>query len=124
MANRIVLGNRSGGAGFFVSRPGQNALTATGNDLLLSTSAQQLQIVQSGVVNRSSGSETISWGPLGYRPIIVLVGQNTAHIVYLNDNSATLTVSSRQSQMDSDWITANKPTLSSRIEWLALRPGL
>lgn len=124
MANRVVLGQRGGGTGLYVSRPGVNALTATGDDLLLSTDSRMMQFVQQGVVNLSSGSQTISWGPFGYRPRILLVGQNRAYIQYINDNSATLTVASQQTLLDSYWNAFNKPTLSDRIEWFALRPGV
>lgn len=124
MANRVVFGQRGSGTGLYVSRPGVNALTATGDDLLLSTDARMMQFVQQGVVNRSSGSQTISWGPFGYRPRILLVGQNRAYIQYINDNSATLTVTSQQPLLDGYWNAFNKPTLSNRIEWFALRPGV
>lgn len=124
MANRVVFGQRASGAGIFVSRSGVDALTASGDNLLLSSDARQMQFVAHGVVNRSSGSQTISWGPFGYRPRIILVGQNRAYIQYINDNSATLTVASLQSYVDGYWVAGTKPTLSSRIEWFALRPGL
>lgn len=128
MVRRVVLGARPSGIGIFVSRPGVDALTATGDNLLLSSDARQMQIVQSGAYNASFvmgiSTQTITWGPLGYRPLILLVGQHTARFVYNNDNSATVTIGNRQSDLDVYWTTANKPALSSRIEWFAMRPGV
>src|SRR5690606_10194586 len=128
MVRRVVLGARPSGIGIFVSRPGVDALTATGDNLLLSSDARQMQIVQSGAYNASFvmgiSTQTIHWGPLGYRPLILLVGQHTARFVYNNDNSATVTIGTRQSDLDVYWTTANKPALSSRIEWFAMRPGI
>jgi alpha-glucosidase (family GH31 glycosyl hydrolase) len=124
MANRVCFGNRSGGAGFFVSKPGVDVLTASSSGMMLSTNDRSMQIVASGVLNRSSGTETISWSPLGYRPLLILVGQNFAQYVYLDDNSASVRVQNRQGVFDNYWTVTGKPTLSPRIEWLAIRPGV
>jgi hypothetical protein len=122
MANRVLLGKRGTEYGLWVSKPGVNVLSASGAQLMLSTGQRSLQIVRFGAFNRSSGSQPISWAALGYRPKIVVSSQLVTSLVYTGDNSATISVSG--AAIDPYWNTPNKPTLSNRIEWFALGPGV
>jgi len=59
MANRIILGNRSGTYGLFISKPGVNVEVASSGDLLLSTLAKSIQIVASGFIPDPGSPSTI-----------------------------------------------------------------
>ncbi|MGV1754821.1 hypothetical protein [Agrobacterium sp. CG674] len=50
MVNRILLGNRNGSMGIWVSKPGVDVLTGDFNGMLIMFGSKSLQIIQSGVV--------------------------------------------------------------------------
>lgn len=60
MANRILLGNHDSlGYGLYVSKPGSNVQTATGNDLIFDSTSQRSSTVhQTSIITMSSGSAT------------------------------------------------------------------
>ena len=62
MANRVLAGTHNSlGYGLFVSKPGKNVLSATGNDLIFdSTVTRSSTIHQTSVITISSGSATAS----------------------------------------------------------------
>lgn len=81
MTNRIILGNRGGSYGLFISRPGVDVSSATSpDDLIFSSSVSTWQIVQTGQVylpapsnQRDPVYETISYPDLGYNPTIFVL---------------------------------------------------
>lgn len=75
MANRIVVGERSGQYGLWVSKPGFNVLTTGQENLLLSMGEDSLQAVRTGTVSLpSSGAEVSVSIPvsLPYTPLILM----------------------------------------------------
>lgn len=73
MTGRVLLGLRAGEYGIWVSKPGVNVITAGDDALLLSSSRRSAQVVASGIISASSGgSYGISWGNLGFVPVILV----------------------------------------------------
>lgn len=73
MANRVLLGKKGSDYGLWVSRPGQNVLTANDADMLFSTSAEVVTVMQSGVVQlTAAGAGRFDTVPLnyGYTPFV------------------------------------------------------
>jgi hypothetical protein len=92
MTNRVLLGDRSGGAGLFVSKPGVDVVTAVADDLLLSTSIQAFQIVQTGSHSDpgASSSFTASIPNLGFTPLVLVWCDR--YLVGYSVSGTTLTV--------------------------------
>ena len=92
MSRRIVLGQRGSEGGIWVSKPGYDAMTATEDQCLLSTTTQSLQIVASGVIygpgNQTDYDFTIP--NLGYTPLVLLAGSHVA--AYSFPSSTTLRI--------------------------------
>ena len=75
VARRIILGRKSDGTvGVFVSKPGYDAYTATGNDLTLNVNSKVSQLIMHGWVG--SGTTYI---PLGFsrNPIVFVTSSDT-----------------------------------------------
>jgi len=62
MANRVLLGNHDSlGYGLFVSKPGSEVESATGNNLIFDSTIQRSSTVhQTSVITMSSGTATAS----------------------------------------------------------------
>ncbi|MER8983982.1 hypothetical protein [Mesorhizobium sp. M0843] len=71
MANRIIIGERAGDYGIFISRPGVDVLTATGSQLLLDTTRRPLQLVQTGALILNGSFTTVAFPNLGFKPVIL-----------------------------------------------------
>lgn len=81
MANRVALGVRSGSQiGLYVSKAGQNVLTASNNNLLFSSDLLAWQAVQTGTVNvPNEGFATITYPNLGYIPTVIALPRFTGY---------------------------------------------
>ncbi len=70
MANRVLLGERNGDYGLWISKPGQNVLTAGDGQLLFSPDFPILQVLYSQIIQTSgsggSANYTVSWPDPGY----------------------------------------------------------
>jgi hypothetical protein len=89
MANRVLLGLRGSQYGLWVSKPGQNVLTAVDPNLLFSIDDKAFQVVQSGaVVFNSAAYIDITIPNLGYYPLATFtykqVNNMTFYIEYLS----------------------------------------
>lgn len=71
MANRVLLGQRDSDYGLWVSRPGQNVVTANADQLLFDMNTPLFQAVVSGVFTGSSGTVDITIANLGYSPMVI-----------------------------------------------------
>lgn len=121
MANRVAFGNRAGVHGIYVSKPGVNVLTASAENLMMSTSAKNLQIVQRGSFSASGNEFTnISWSPLGFRPIVLWASQRDVRFTYLSDNSAEI----YSTNMFINWPLAGAPSFDNTVYWLVLSEEL
>lgn len=121
MANRVLLGNRSGSLGIFVSRPGYNVLTAGPDELLMSTDLQNLQVMHSGSFSTSGGSTGVSWPAFGFRPYLLVQGvRGITSITYTSSNSATIVVGATQPNLNALWNVGSVPSLSTAIYWSVL----
>lgn len=75
MANRIVMGERSGQYGLWVSKPGNDVLTAGQDGLLLSMGEESLQAVYTGTVGISNTGAEVAVGlpiALPYTPLVLM----------------------------------------------------
>lgn len=77
MTNRIVLGQKGGDYGLWVSAPGHNVLTASESNMLFSMSGIMTQVIQSGSFTIDGSSTSVS--------IPITVSGSPCAIVY--DNS-------------------------------------
>ena len=76
MANRIILGNRYGTKGLYISKPGYDALNGlTEEQWLLRTDIDYAQVMQSGTISLDGGFNypSVYCPDLGYRPTIEYV---------------------------------------------------
>lgn len=125
MAQRVILGNRGGLYGLFVSKPGQDAMSAPLDNLLLSSARRNLQIIASGSGTLSGSPFAIAWPAQGFRPRVLINSQHDAHFTYSSDNSGSVTlVRDTNYYVDQYWNTSNKPYLGLSFDWFALGPGI
>lgn len=92
MTNRVLLGKKGSDYGLWVSKPGQNVLTASDDNMLLSTDFQAFQIVASGVINNPSNNTdyNLTIPNLGFTPIVLLGGSHVC--AYSFPNATTLRI--------------------------------
>lgn len=90
MTRRIVVGNRGGASGVWVSKPGHDALTTSEDNMLLSTATPCMQIVASGVINSPSDftDYDVAIPNLGFTPIVLTGGSYI--VAYSFPNATTL----------------------------------
>lgn len=97
MANRVLLGQRGSDYGLWVSKPGQNVLTANADQLLFSPDTQMLQVIYSDVI-RTSGSGgnatyTRSWTNPGFYPFVMaFVTSGWCYVTYNSQSSVNVQV--------------------------------
>ncbi|WP_196258559.1 hypothetical protein [Pelagibacterium limicola] len=96
MANRVLLGERGGEFGLWVSKPGQNVLTAGVNGLLLSPEIPMLQVIyaerRSVTVRASPNNNTVfSWPDPGYFAFAWLSGPAEPYYLWNNRSQITVT---------------------------------
>lgn len=114
MANRVIFGNRSGEYGLFVSRPGFDVTTANIDQLLMSTAAKNLQVIQRGeFTGTNGGTTTISWSALGFRPVIILSSQMVTRMTYTSDNGASVITTDPPTV----WNLSNNPGIIRTVYW-------
>lgn len=72
MANRVLLGLRSGTYGAFVSRPGQDVLTAADGQLMFDSRQRGLYVVARGTISIPAANSTgsVSFANVGAPPIV------------------------------------------------------
>lgn len=70
MANRVLLGERGGSYGLFVSAPGTDVVS--GGNLLFDSTSGMVQIIASGVHSGLSGSSSLNIAvpSLGFSPFV------------------------------------------------------
>lgn len=100
MTNRVVLGNRNGQYGLWVSRAGHDVLTASETNMLFSMSGGFLQVLQQGTFNIPVGSNPVINIPLSgtnnvapYVFIYVKESYDNGTRAYYYNNNADVTVS-------------------------------
>lgn len=98
MVNRIVLGDRNGTMGLWISRPGFDVMTASEDNMLLSTSRVPFQVIQSGVASFTPSNPrqvVINFPNRGYFPFIVTNTWSLAGLIYDSHTQARLLKDSR-----------------------------
>lgn len=122
MTERVLLGNRGGTYGLFVSKPGQSVLASA--DFMVSTAVKNLQIVQYGSFGVVFGNPgvAISWTPLGFRPRVLIQTQHRlVDFVYSSDNSGTARFTNNQNLINAEWNAGGSPPpLSNTVYWSVL----
>ena len=78
MANRVLLDQN----GLRISKPGQNVLTASADDLMFDSVSKMVQVVASGIATgvSNNSTRTISWPSLGFVPFVWIYGSNGGNI--------------------------------------------
>lgn len=96
MTNRLILGNRSGQYGLWISKPGIDVLTASEADCLFSSDVRAFQVVQSGNLGDlgTSGSATISTVDQGFMPFVLIACMKYSILVSYSSNTS-FTISSQ-----------------------------
>lgn len=92
MTDRIILGQRGGISGVWVSKPGVNVHTAGDDDMLMATNIPAFQIVASGVIYSPASNTNYDFAipNLGLNAIVLLSGAWVA--AYTFPNATTLRV--------------------------------
>jgi len=72
MANRVVIGNRNGQYGLWVSKPGYDVLTTSSSNLLFDMSGSVLQIIQSGEFSVSGTTNIPLSNTGGITPLVIV----------------------------------------------------
>lgn len=73
MVSRVILGNRGGVGGAFVSLPGVDVFSASDDQLMLATHLLSLQVVASGVIGNpgAPASADVSFTDMGFQPFVI-----------------------------------------------------
>jgi hypothetical protein len=74
MANRVLLGQRGGAFGLWVSRPGVDVVTAGEDDMLFSSGdTENFMIIDSGVIGDpgAGATSTVSIPSMGFSPFVI-----------------------------------------------------
>lgn len=83
MANRVLLGERSGQQGLWVSKPGVNVLTAGADQLLLSAGEASMQAIAAGSVSMAGSINdtgvTVTIPSTPYVPLVLLNATPPGH---------------------------------------------
>lgn len=75
MANRVLLGKRDNTYGIWISKPGEDVLTATDEKLLFTMNRQPFMIIGRGTLTPFSGTNQhryVTIPNLGYKPIFLV----------------------------------------------------
>jgi hypothetical protein len=106
MANRVLLGQRGGEYGFWVSKPGQNVLTATDVNLLIAKDLYTFQIIYTARVfigTDPSFSVNVTIPNYGYKPTIITFCKFPAAVLYNSNTSVTLRDNPYSELFSSGW---------------------
>lgn len=96
MARRVLMGQKSGSQGLWVSKPGVDVVTASDDAMLLAINSTTLQVIASGV-NGDPGagnSFTITCPEVGAQPFIQLSSEyyNDFRITYVSNTQISVAV--------------------------------
>lgn len=75
MTNRVLLGNKGGTYGLWVSKPGVDVETADESGMMLSVAQKSLQIVASGVLTGTplgQSGQQLTIPDLGFKPFLLI----------------------------------------------------
>lgn len=117
MTNRVVLGNKGGQYGLWVSRAGYDVLTTADSNMLFSMSGSFLQILQQGTFSIPIGTNPVVNIPLsgtnGVAPYVFIYikeAYNNGTRAYLYNNSSDVTVTSTNLNIQFGVTTTNPIT--------------
>lgn len=121
MSGRVLIGRRSGQNGIYVSRPGQEVLSAGIDGLLMTTDVKHLQVIQRGQFTSAGGNTNISWTAVGFRPRLLVSTQNVIqYISYSSDNAATINVYGMADVLAMYWNVGEIPATSNVVYWATI----
>lgn len=96
MARRVLMGQKSGAQGLWVSKPGVDVVTAGDDAMLLAINSTTLQVIASGEGGDpgAGNSFTITCPDVGVQPFIQLSSEyyNDFRITYLSNTQISVAV--------------------------------
>ena len=120
MANRVLLGLRSGIYGAWVSKPGVDVLSAGADQLMMSTDIGNVHAIASGVVSAPGSSFGVSWADLGYYPWVIL-GSERYRCTFTYTSTASITVTrGTTNPLVASWNVGTPPTIADEIRYIIL----
>ena len=131
MVARVVIGKRGSDFGIWISKDGEDALTATGDDLILDMSTNQDQIMQFGTITSGSGSPGMIEGTpvaLGYgvAPTVIILDtvttfHSTTRVFSRPIASTGYGVRGRLRVTEANFTYANESFLALTTHYMAMR---
>jgi hypothetical protein len=120
MANRVIMGQRGGVYGAWVSKPGVDVVSASAEQLMMSTDIGNVHAIASGVVSSPGGSFGISWTDLGYYPWVILGSERyRSSFTYTSTSSITVTRGATN-PLVAAWNVGTPPTIPDEIRYIIL----
>lgn len=117
MTKRVIMGQRGGSSGLYVSKPGVDVETAGEDGMLLSTDVPMFQVVQSGSFEPSGILSDLTFVDLGFRPLLIVTRQQgVTAITYNSNNHVTIELLPFQWNEDT-WIDHDQPYLANTCYW-------
>lgn len=121
MVGRVILGQRSGTYGAWVSKPGVNVVSASTDQLLLSTDVGNVQVVAAGVIGGQPSSGTvISFVDLGFQPRVIVSSPRFQYsFSYLSNSAISLTFLGTNNIVAA-WNVGAIPNIPAQVSWVVL----
>lgn len=120
MARRVLLGQRSGNIGIWVSKPGIDVVSASADNLLLSSDIGNVQAIASGILSSPATSTTVNFADLGFQPWVLLSSQRwQCTFSYLSNSSISISRGSLN-PIVGNWNVGSVPTLADEIRYVVL----
>jgi hypothetical protein len=119
MTRRVVLGNRGGAYGLWVSKPGFNALSAGDANLLFTMTRRNGMVLDSGTVTVPAGGSSLRVAFSDTFPSIPLVfcGSLTT---YPNDRACSVLVDASGFYLRAEIVNGSYPAAGTSVRWFAV----
>lgn len=119
MARRVVLGNRGGAYGLWVSKAGFDALTAADSGLLFTMTRRSGMVLASGTATVPSGGNSLRVNFGDTYPSIPLVFAGSMN-TYPNDRAVSVSVDTSGFTIRAENISGSYPAAGTSARWFAV----
>lgn len=119
MARRVVLGNRGGAYGLWVSNAGFDALTAADSGLLFTMSRRSGMVLASGSATVPSGGNSLRVNFGDTYPSIPLVFCGRMN-TYPNNDAVSISVDASGFNLRAENVNGSYPAAGSTARWFAV----
>jgi hypothetical protein len=119
MARRVVLGNRGGAYGLWVSKPGFDALSAADSGLLFTMTKRSGMVLASGSATVPSGGSSlrVAFGDTFPSTPLVFCGNMGT---YPNDHAVSISVDASGFNLRAENVNGGFPAAGTSARWFAV----